>query len=119
MTLEELRKRLSEVDRDLIGLIAARQKIVAHRFLRQGVVIQPTLSLGVAAYPQDSNDPAGLFAIADQALYRSKNNGRDQWTIANLNDRGAISSRSNHANRLSRLRPEVPLVGVGVSAAGD
>ena len=29
MTLEELRKRLSDVDRDLIGLVAARQKIVA------------------------------------------------------------------------------------------
>jgi chorismate mutase/prephenate dehydrogenase len=29
MTLEELRKRLSEVDRDLVGLVAARQKIVA------------------------------------------------------------------------------------------
>jgi chorismate mutase len=28
MTLEELRKRLSEVDRDLIGLVAARQEIV-------------------------------------------------------------------------------------------
>jgi chorismate mutase / prephenate dehydrogenase len=29
MNLEELRKRLSEVDRELIGLVAARQKIVA------------------------------------------------------------------------------------------
>jgi chorismate mutase/prephenate dehydrogenase len=29
MTLEALRKRLSEVDRELIGLVAARQKIVA------------------------------------------------------------------------------------------
>ena len=29
MTLEELRKRLSEVDRELIGLVAARQRIVA------------------------------------------------------------------------------------------
>jgi chorismate mutase/prephenate dehydrogenase len=29
MTLEELRKRLSEVDRELIGFVAARQKIVA------------------------------------------------------------------------------------------
>jgi chorismate mutase/prephenate dehydrogenase len=29
MTLEELRNRLSEVDRDLIGLVAARQRIVA------------------------------------------------------------------------------------------
>lgn len=29
MTLEELRKRLSEVDREIIGLVAARQKIVA------------------------------------------------------------------------------------------
>ena len=29
MTLEELRKRLTEVDRELIGLVAARQKIIA------------------------------------------------------------------------------------------
>jgi chorismate mutase/prephenate dehydrogenase len=29
MTLEKLRKRLSEVDRELIGLVAARQKVVA------------------------------------------------------------------------------------------
>ena len=29
MTLEELRKRLTEVDRELIGLVAARQRIVA------------------------------------------------------------------------------------------
>ena len=29
MTLEELRKRLSEVDRELLGLVAARQRIVA------------------------------------------------------------------------------------------
>jgi chorismate mutase/prephenate dehydrogenase len=29
MTLEELRKRLSDVDRELIGLVAARQRIVA------------------------------------------------------------------------------------------
>jgi chorismate mutase/prephenate dehydrogenase len=29
MALEELRKRLSELDRDLIGLVAARQKIIA------------------------------------------------------------------------------------------
>ena len=29
MTLEELRKRLTDVDRELIGLVAARQKIIA------------------------------------------------------------------------------------------
>jgi chorismate mutase/prephenate dehydrogenase len=29
MALDELRKRLSEIDRDLIGLVAARQKIIA------------------------------------------------------------------------------------------
>src|SRR4029077_14782844 len=29
MTLEDLRKRLSEVDRELIGLVAARQRIIA------------------------------------------------------------------------------------------
>jgi diguanylate cyclase (GGDEF)-like protein len=37
----------------------------------------PTLSGGVAAFPVQADNPAGLIAAADAALYRAKSAGRD------------------------------------------
>jgi len=37
-----------------------------------------TISIGVAAYPDDATDPIHLIELADSALYRAKRNGRDQ-----------------------------------------
>ena len=56
MTLEELRKHLSEVDRDLIGLVAARQKIVAE------------IPAGRLAMPEEVAD-AVAFLASDKAAY--------------------------------------------------
>lgn len=39
-----------------------------------------TISVGVAFYPQDSRDARTLIDCADQALYRSKADGRDRVT---------------------------------------
>jgi diguanylate cyclase (GGDEF)-like protein len=39
---------------------------------------QVTLSLGVAAYPEDGADKPTLIARADQALYRAKREGRNR-----------------------------------------
>lgn len=36
-----------------------------------------TVSLGIAVYPTDANDPARLVECADQALYRAKDAGRN------------------------------------------
>ncbi|MHB2150835.1 GGDEF domain-containing response regulator [Calditrichota bacterium LG25] len=40
-----------------------------------------TISLGVASCPEDSDDPVDLVRLADQALYRAKQQGRDQVCV--------------------------------------
>jgi diguanylate cyclase (GGDEF)-like protein len=40
-----------------------------------------SLSLGIANFPQHGNKPVQLVAYADQALYQSKENGRNRTTL--------------------------------------
>ena len=42
----------------------------------------PTASFGVAVYPDDGRTPTDLLKAADQALYRAKQQGRDQVCAA-------------------------------------
>jgi len=71
------------------GLIAAervRSAIEKHDFpaVRRSGGADPirthhiTISVGVAAYPDDGRDPIQLVEMADSALYRAKRNGRNQ-----------------------------------------
>jgi diguanylate cyclase (GGDEF)-like protein/PAS domain S-box-containing protein len=39
-------------------------------------------SMGVALYPRDCNAPVGLVSKADEAMYASKNAGRNQYKLA-------------------------------------
>lgn len=41
-----------------------------------------TASLGIAIYPQHALNEDGLIAAADHAMYVSKSNGRNRWTVA-------------------------------------
>jgi diguanylate cyclase (GGDEF)-like protein len=41
-----------------------------------------TASIGVAALPEQSNDPEELIMLADDAMYRAKNEGKNQIRIA-------------------------------------
>ncbi len=41
-----------------------------------------TISIGVASCPEDSDEPIELVRMADQALYKAKQNGRDQVCVA-------------------------------------
>jgi diguanylate cyclase (GGDEF)-like protein len=47
---------------------------------RQSVHV--TVSLGVAAYPEDTDDAAELFGLADDALYQAKRLGRDRTCLS-------------------------------------
>jgi GGDEF domain-containing protein len=42
----------------------------------------PTLSAGVAAYPDDAETRERLFQLADLALYAAKQGGRNAVSIA-------------------------------------
>jgi diguanylate cyclase (GGDEF)-like protein len=57
---------------------AIRRWIHAHRFVKDGILVKPTISVGVAAFPEDGRTPELLLRRADEALYRAKKNGRDR-----------------------------------------
>lgn len=52
-----------------------RASVEANTFERGGVSVEPTLSLGVAAYPAAGPDTQDLTRAADRALYRAKHAG--------------------------------------------
>jgi diguanylate cyclase (GGDEF)-like protein len=43
-----------------------------------GATMQVTMSIGVAAFPDDATDPIQLVELADSALYRAKREGRNR-----------------------------------------
>jgi two-component system, cell cycle response regulator len=50
--------------------------IVTHHYERDGVVLHPGISIGVAAFPEDSDTAELLFEAADRAMYRAKQAGK-------------------------------------------
>ncbi len=59
-----------------------RKSVESHRFVYEGALIPVTISVGIAVLPnaavKDANDIVGF---ADQALYKSKNAGRNRVTV--------------------------------------
>ncbi|MBI5307772.1 MAG: diguanylate cyclase, partial [Planctomycetes bacterium] len=47
-----------------------------------GKVIRMNLSVGVASFPEHGSEPGTLMNNADSALYKAKNNGRNQVVVA-------------------------------------
>ena len=91
---EEFSVVLPETDR--LGAYAVAERIrrtVEATFTESpigGRIVTMTVSGGVAAYPEDGDDPTSLVARADQALYRSKTRGRNRVVIFHSERRRAI-----------------------------
>jgi len=70
-------------DRDAAFALAEeiRTAVDHHRFERDGVSVHVTMSVGVAALPDDGGTADELFRAADQALYRAKAAGKNKVAI--------------------------------------
>ena len=77
---DEYLAALSEFD--IEGGVAVAESILqaigAHTFVKDGIKLSPGISLGVAAFPEDADDPKSLFEAADKALYRAKQSGKNR-----------------------------------------
>ena len=73
-----------EADRESAILLAERirVRIEAIDLLFNERVLKTTASLGVACYPGHGSDYQKLFAMADQAMYQAKANGRNRVEVA-------------------------------------
>ena len=70
---------LPGADRDA-GVKAAealRDAVAAHRFQLEKIVVRPSVSVGVAVFPERGATAKALFDAGDRALYRAKAKGKD------------------------------------------
>jgi len=91
--LESARPRLRSIKNTICGLFPP------------DVPGQPTvtLSIGCAAYPKDAANYEELFALADFALYRAKEKGRNRYIIYSKELHGDISAIKNSTHSKTRI----------------
>lgn len=56
---------------------------IAEPIIIDNVTTQVTASIGISQFPADGNNAETLLNSADQAMYTSKNTGRNRFTLAN------------------------------------
>jgi len=77
---EEFAIILPNIVRSQTGELAnrIRMRVESEPFVFQGRATQVTVSFGVSSFPQDATTPSQLIRMADERLYRAKENGRNQ-----------------------------------------
>ena len=81
---EEFVVLLPETDDQTARLTAERLRTyIPHMIAEKEQLPTVTISLGIAMLDQDTHDFSKLVAHADQALYESKNSGRNRTTVWN------------------------------------
>lgn len=59
-----------------------RDAVAQHRYEKDGVHVAPTISIGVASFPEDGESQDELFRAADRALYKAKDAGKNRVALA-------------------------------------
>ena len=83
---EEFLIVFANVDADVAAALAERARAAVERTPLTGETMQPvgpvTVSVGIALFPDHGQDFGALIDVADRAMYASKENGRNQVTLA-------------------------------------
>lgn len=83
---EEFAVVLPYVNRDNAVIIAERihKALTSHEFFHDESIRMenPTVSMGVAIFPEDASNKADLIIQADSMLYMAKQNGKNQYRIS-------------------------------------
>jgi len=81
---EEFAALLTDTDKEGAGLVAerARKAIMESLFHVDARGLKITVSIGVASYPADARTKEALIEVADRALYRAKEEGRNRVVLA-------------------------------------
>jgi two-component system, cell cycle response regulator len=58
-----------------------RRSVKGHVFCREGIEVRVSISIGVAAFPEDGKNLNALVKAADEALYRAKGKGRNTVSL--------------------------------------
>ena len=58
-----------------------REKVANLPLICGDTPLTVTFSIGIAAFPENSNDKSHLLELADQALYRAKEMGRNRTVL--------------------------------------
>ena len=74
-----------------------------------GTPLHVTASFGVASFPHDAQDMNTLIQMADKALYKSKDAGRDRVTMANPSFKLLPKPAAKKKSRKGGEAPESPL----------
>lgn len=64
-------------------------------FEKDGISLKPTISIGVASFPDASDQILGLIEKADKALYQAKELGKNRVAVAGDLDLGHPAQRGN------------------------
>jgi diguanylate cyclase (GGDEF)-like protein/PAS domain S-box-containing protein len=79
---------------------------VSQPMLIDGHSVELGISIGVAIYPNDSDDAEGLLEAADQALYTAKKEARGDFRFYRSEDQSAAQARLSLDGALLRGRDE-------------
>ncbi len=75
-----------------------RQKVADKVYPHENTKLRVTISIGVATYPEDAIIQGDLIKLADLALYRAKENGRNQVQLTSAEDIEELLAEKNKSS---------------------
>lgn len=89
-------------EEDVIPLVERIRAIVAKPITIQGQELHVSMSIGIAFYPSDGKNTEELMKKADMAMYRAKEEGRDNYKFYSMDMNKNISRKMALENGLRK-----------------